>query len=91
MDYLISYYELLGKKLQKQRLSHWGTYRIWDEMYCILLATSNSACSLLWCTLLFFIKITFSSREDFKEGVNVQIKAWKFTHEIKQKILGKRI
>jgi len=57
-------------------------------MYCILLATSNSACSLFWCMLLFLIKITFFSSEDFKEGVNAHIRSWKFTHVIKQKILG---
>jgi len=41
--------------------------------------------------LLFLIKITFSSSEDFKEGVNAQIRSWKFIHVIKQKILGMRI
>jgi hypothetical protein len=41
--------------------------------------------------LLFLIKITFSSSEDFKEGVNAQIRSWKFTNVIKQKILGMRM
>jgi hypothetical protein len=41
--------------------------------------------------LLFLIKITFSNSEDFKDGVNAQIRSWKFTPVIKQKILGMRI
>jgi hypothetical protein len=66
VDYLISYYGLLGNKLQKERLSQWGTYRIPDGMYCILLAVGNSACSLPWYMLLFLVKVTVSSSENFK-------------------------